>query len=398
MGWEVKKLSSLCTLFTDGDWIESKNQSSSGIRLIQTGNVGEGVFKNRKKKARYISDETLTKLKCTEIFSGDCLISRLPDPVGRACVLPELKDRAITAVDCTILRFNDDLIINDYFKYYSQSNSYLVDISSRCSGATRKRISRKNLGETLIPVPSLEEQKKIVAILDQAFAEIDKARANAEQNLNNARELFDSYLNQVFSQRGEGWEEKKLGDVCELVGGGTPSKANDEYYGGNIPWATVRDMGKDYLRETEHTITEAGLSNSSTKLIPSNEIVIATRVGLGKVCILGQSTAINQDLKGVIPKSDNVLDRQYLFWWFKSKAKYIESEGTGATVKGVKIPFIKSLSISLPDITKQKYIANNLREASEQVVNLKQTLEQKILNLEELKKSILQKAFSGELT
>ena len=92
-------LSSLCATFIDGDWIESKDQSDNGIRLIQTGNVGFGFFKGREDKSRYITEETFKKLNCTEVVPGDILISRLPDPIGRACIVPEGIGKAITAVD-----------------------------------------------------------------------------------------------------------------------------------------------------------------------------------------------------------------------------------------------------------------------------------------------------------
>lgn len=96
------RLEDICTVFTDGDWIESKDQADEGIRLIQTGNIGMGAYLEKEEKAKYISEETFNKLKCTEIFSGDILVSRLPEPVGRACIIPEKKERMITAVDCTI--------------------------------------------------------------------------------------------------------------------------------------------------------------------------------------------------------------------------------------------------------------------------------------------------------
>src|SRR3990167_10837182 len=103
--WPVKKLGEVADYFNDGNWIESEDQSADGIRLVQTGNIGLGHFKDRDDKARFISEETFKKLRCTEIFEGDILISRLPDPVGRSCILPKLDTRAVTAVDCTIVRF-----------------------------------------------------------------------------------------------------------------------------------------------------------------------------------------------------------------------------------------------------------------------------------------------------
>ena len=115
--WPTTNLADACTLFADGNWIETKDQSPEGIRLIQTGNVGIGVFKNRRNKARFISNETFERLKCQEIFEGDCLVSRLPDPVGRSCIIPPTKERMITAVDCTILRFKPDVLLPKFFNY-----------------------------------------------------------------------------------------------------------------------------------------------------------------------------------------------------------------------------------------------------------------------------------------
>ncbi len=107
---------------SDGDWIESKDQSSSGFRLIQTGNIGEGAFEAHAERARFIPTETFNRLKCTEVFPGDCLISRLPDPIGRACILPDIKTRMITAVDCAIARPVDNKIDMRFFVYYTSTS------------------------------------------------------------------------------------------------------------------------------------------------------------------------------------------------------------------------------------------------------------------------------------
>ena len=139
----------------------------------------------------------------------------------------------------------------------------------------------------------------------------------------------------------QGWEIKQLGEVCNLTGGGTPSKKIEEYYDGNILWATIRDMNEDILYATEHKITQIGLDNSSSNIIPKDNVIIATRVGLGKVCFLLNDTAINQDLKGIIPKNEDEIFNMFLFWWFKNISEQIVKAGTGATVQGVKISFIQ---------------------------------------------------------
>ena len=160
-------LSSLCDTFIDGDWIEAKDQSELGIRLIQTGNVGVGIFKDKGEKARYISEETFNRLNCTEVVEGDILISRLPDPVGRACVIPGGLGKAITAVDCTIIRLND-LILPKFFIVFTNTPDYAMQIKKVLSGTTRLRVSRTNLGNIQIPLPSIEEQQMFVSIAEHA--------------------------------------------------------------------------------------------------------------------------------------------------------------------------------------------------------------------------------------
>jgi len=189
------------------------------------------------------------------------------------------------------------------------------------------------------------------------------------------------------------WQTKKLGDVCEIIGGGTPSKGVKSFYEGKIPWATVRDMRQSTLVNTEFNITDKALEKSSCNLIPKNNVIIATRVGLGKVCMLAQDTAINQDLKAVIPKNKSQLGSLYLFWWFKSIAHVIMRQGTGATVKGVKLPFVKNLNVPVPSIEEQKRIVKILDEVFEGIEKAKKNTEKNLQNAKELFESYLQGIF-----
>lgn len=177
-----------------------------------------------------------------------------------------------------------------------------------------------------------------------------------------------------------GFRSRNLGDLCEVVGGGTPSKDKPAYYSGKIPWATVRDMRQDVITETEFRITEDAVQNSATNIIASGNVVIATRVGLGKVCLLGQDTAINQDLRGVIPRDTKVLSVRFLFWWLKSITEVIVAEGTGATVQGVKLAFVKSLQIPALPLPEQERIVGILDEAFEGIATAKANAEENLQN------------------
>jgi len=191
------------------------------------------------------------------------------------------------------------------------------------------------------------------------------------------------------------WKTKKLGEVCDVIGGGTPSKSKPEFYRGEIPWATVRDMRNDLLKVTELKITPDAVSNSSTNIIPGGNIVIATRVGLGKVCLLKTDTAINQDLKGIIPKDPDQLSPLFLFWWFKSIGGRIVMTGTGATVQGVKLTFIKDLDVPVPPIAEQKKIVKFLEDAFKDIEKAQENMNKNIANLEELKNSVLFRSFKN---
>lgn len=190
------------------------------------------------------------------------------------------------------------------------------------------------------------------------------------------------------------WKIAALGDVCQVIGGGTPSKNCQEYYIGNIPWATVRDMQSDVISETECKITKEAVKNSSTNIIPGGNVVIATRVGLGKVCLLEKDTAINQDLRGLIPVKPNSLSTRFLFLWLKSIAHKIIDEGTGATVQGVKLPFVKSLQIPLPPLPEQRRIVGILNEAFDAIAKAKANAEKNLQNARELFESHLNEVFT----
>ncbi len=160
------------------------------------------------------------------------------------------------------------------------------------------------------------------------------------------------------------WPIKSLGDLVDFRGGGTPRRDNADYWNGNIPWASVKDMKNQTLEATLETITTKGLESSASNLIPKGTVIIASRVGLGKVAINRMPVAINQDLKALIPKTDELIPR-YLLFFLLSKSEYFERAGVGATVKGLTIGDYQKLNISLPSPQEQQRIVKLLDEADE---------------------------------
>jgi type I restriction enzyme, S subunit len=395
-GWPTKPLADTCEVFADGDWIESKDQSSVGIRLIQTGNVGDGIFKDRGEKARYISEGTFKRLRCTEIFEGDCLISRLPDPVGRSSILPDTGERMITAVDCTIVRFKSKDQFPKFFNYFSQSLDYLKLVEAEATGTTRKRISRSKLGQIEIPVPPLQEQRRIVAILDQAFDGIATAKANAEKNLQNARSLFESHLQSVFTQRGEAQVKKKLADVCAIT-------------------STLVDPRKDEFLDLTHvgagniesktgvfielkTAREEGLISGKFPFDDSVVLYSKIRPYLMKVARPNFNGLCSADMYPLAPIS-NEITRDYLFHLLLSKpfTDYAIQGSARAGMPKVNREHLFEFRVWLPTVKKQKAIAAKLDAVHDETQHLAALYQRKLAALDELKQSLLHQAFTGQL-
>ena len=408
-GWEKQKLLDLSAVFADGDWIESKDQSNGGIRLIQTGNVGNGIFKDRVHKARYISESTFKRLGCTEIFEGDCLISRLPDPVGRACILPDTGEKMITAVDCTIVRFDKSKVTPKFFNYYSQSSQYQKDVDRDTRGTTRNRISRSKLGEIEIPVPPPPEQKRIVGILDEAFEGIAIAKANAEKNLQNSRAIFESHLQSVFSHRGEGWVEGTVGEFCDVKHGFAFDGADfstdvPDRYPIVITPGNFTEDGKLLFNE-KNTKRFRGIAPVGFLFDVEDLVVVMTDLSskmkiLGKPAFIeGKNVVHNQRIGRVLFLNDR-LAKRFLYYYMMSEGflKNIKNSATGTMVKHTAPKRILSNVLSYPkDRRTQFAVIEKLDSLRAETQRLKSTYQQKLDELDALKKSLLHQAFSGNL-
>ena len=396
-GWPTKTLGEVCEVFADGDWVESKDQSSEGIRLIQTGNVGEGVFKDRAEKARYISEVTFKRLRCTEIVEGDCLVSRLPDPVGRSCILPDTGERMITAVDCTILRFNPKQLLPTFFNLYSQSDDYLTTVAKECTGTTRNRISRSNLGLTPIPVPPLAEQQRIVGLLDEAFEGLATAKANAEKNLQNARALFESHLQSVFTQRGSGWEEKKVSEIAKHSLGKMLDKAKNK--GEQQPY--LRNINVRWFTFDLTDLLEMPfLPTESEKYTAIKGDVLICEGGYpGRAAIWNEDYPIYCQ-KGLhrVRFHEPELNKWFVYYLsVQDSSGQLKQHFSGTGIQHFTGEVLARFPIPVPPLPELRRAVAKFDALSEETQRLARLYERKLAALEALKKSLLHQAFTGEL-
>ena len=327
--------------------------------------------------------------KLIEVNSGDLLFS-WSGTVGSSFG-PHIWGREKGVLNQHIYKLSKKKAIDTKYAFYCLKK-ITKEIEKSVVGAVGLvHVTKKSLVQFEIPLPPLLEQQRIVAKIDYAFSEIENAINFYQKRVNELSRLQLVCLRKNFDDLLGEWDTVLLGDICDLVGGGTPSKNKQEYYDGDIPWATVRDMNCEELSVTEHKITELGLKNSSSKVIPKNNLVIASRVGLGKVCILNQNTAINQDLRGVIPKKGLEIDNRFLFYWFKEIANEIIAAGSGLTVKGVKLPFLNSMSLPMPPLKDQQNIVSKLDVVFAESETAIKSTEKIVKKYSDLKASFLSK-------
>ena len=288
--------------------------------------------------------------------------------------------------DINIIRPNQGLFAKKYLPYYFVTNMAYQQLDRYITGATGIiHISNKGLKNLKVPLPSLSEQRGIVSVLDKAFAAIDKAKANAEQNLQNAKELFESYLQNVFENKGDDWEEKTLEQISESVfaGGDKPkgnfSKEKTEDYTIPIYANAVKKRGL------------YGYTNKARVLKPS--VTISARgSGTGHTELRKESFYPIVRLIVVVPNSE-IIDLQFL----KHSIDNLDILRSGSAIPQLTVPMMKKYIISYPSIEEQKQIVNKLDNISAETKKLESIYTQKLDDLEEMKKSVLQKAFSGQL-
>ena len=202
-------------LFSDGDWVESKDQNVNGkVRLIQLADIGDGSFIN--KSSRFLTEKRAKELKCTFLEKGDVLIARMPDPLGRACVFPGLEQKAVTVVDVCIVRVDRNIVSPEWLVGKINSHLFRHEINKRVTGTTRLRISKGNLAKLKIDLPPLRDQIKIALILKKVEDLIAQRKKNLLQLDELVKSTFldmfgDPYFNKV------GYQVHSLNDITAKI-------------------------------------------------------------------------------------------------------------------------------------------------------------------------------------
>ena len=398
--WEIKKLGDICELITKGTTPTSIgfDFQNKGINFVKIESFSEDgtIIEN---KVAHISKECHEALKRSQLQKGDILFS-IAGALGRTAIIDESVIPANTNQALAIIRLqNKDITFIKFLLYYFKTDFILKQIEKDKGGVAQQNLSLKQIGDFEIPVPPLEEQKRIVKILDQKFAEIEKLKTNAQTQLKNAKDLFQSQLTKAFSKTS--WEKKRLGDICRITSGGTPSRTNKSYWeNGDIPWVKTTELQNNELNSTEEFITQKGLNESSAKIVPKDTILLAM-YGQGKTrgmtAYLNFEATTNQACACILPSEDKNIYTKYIWKFLIGNYENIRNLAIGCNQPNLNSAMVKSIEIPLPPLPEQKRIVKELDTLSEKVRQLQEIYTNQIANCDELKQSFLAKAFAGEL-
>lgn len=340
-----------------------------------------------KKNFVYVSKQSYEFLAKSKLFGGEIIMSNVGS-IGKSFLCPKLDCPMTIGPNAILIRSGN----NRFFLYYFQSEDFNKKLLSISSRATLKKFNKTNFKTLSIPVPPLSEQQQIVEYLDAQFEKIDALKANAETQLQAAKDLFQSTLKDLLTPK-EGWKMTSIGKIFKSYSGGTPLKSKQEYYNNaTIPWLNSGEVCQKYITNTNNYISELGLKNSSAKFFPINTVLIAMYgATAAQAGILKFEATTNQAICGLLPIKEMV--PEFVYYWFLYNKTEFAAMAQGGAQPNLSQVKIKSMPIPQISIEQQKIICDKLESYETKVKSLLVNYEQTITLCNDLKQSLLKKVF-----
>jgi type I restriction enzyme S subunit len=390
-GWETKTLGEVLQRTESFNPLQSPEEEFDYIDVSSVSNSTQRLKgKDAPSRARKL------------VRANDVLFATIRPTLRRIAVVPEHLDEQVCSTGYFVLRAKSG-IDHRFVFYYLFTEDFTATMESLQKGASYPAVTDGDVKLQPIPVPPLPEQQRIVGILDKAFEGIATAKSNAEKNLQNARALFDSYLQAVFTQRGKVWIDKPLGDLATFRNGINYTKDSK---GERIKIVGVRNFQKNFSAPLDD-LDEVTIDGKLSELDSLKQHDILAVRSNGNIELIGRSLLVGEVTDKISHSGFTIRIRltsaevlpDYLCHFMKSAGsrKRLTEGGTGTNIKSLNQGMLSALTIPFPPVSAQRTIVETLDRLSEETQRLETIYQQKLTALESFKKSLLRQAFTGEL-
>lgn len=329
---------------------------------------------------------TTKGVQARRLKPGDIVFARTGS-TGNSLMIRDCPEEAVFASYLIRLRVQPEVADPGYVSHFFQSPGYWRQIASASDGGVQKGVNASKLKKLLVPLPEIEEQRRIAAVLDAAEA----LRAKRRQALAKLDDLISSVFHDMFGDGSE-WPMERLGDHVSTTSGGTPSRSRPDYFGGSIPWVKSGELDVELVTATEEAITDEALANSSAKRMPVGTVLLAMYgATVGEASVLGIEAATNQAVCCLSP-TDSV-SGAYLLGLLRSRKNDLIRRAAGGAQPNISQTIVRGLEVPLASIEAQSEYAE--RVAS--IDRLRGAVRVSATELDTLFQSLQQRAFRGEL-
>lgn len=350
--------------------------------------------------SKFISQEgrvvKRTKEQMFPLYKGDIVMVMSDVPNGKALAKCFIIDQDDTySLNQRICCIRSKEFDTKYLYYQLNRNEHFLAFNN---GENQTNLRKDDILDCPLIKPSMEEQKRLVNQIDLAFNELKKAGSNVNINILNSLELYNGVISKYLKETTVNFGVKPLGEIAEIVNGGTPDTKVKEFWDGEILWITPKDMGKlesIYVADTERKITDKGLKNSSAKLLPINSVILSSRAPIGHLAINTKPISTNQGCKGIVPNKN--LDSLFLYYFLKHSVELLNELGTGTTFKELSGSKLATVSVPFPPLEEQQRLVSIFSNLENFTKRLSEKYNQKTEIIEQLKSGILKRAFENEL-
>ena len=377
-GWKVKRLGEIASI--NYGYTAKASSENIGPKLLRITDIQNDKVDWSSVPYCPVDEADFQKYK---LIDQDIVFARTGATTGKSYLVSNPPE-SVAASYLIRLRIKDSTISPQFISKFFQTNGYWESISSGISGSAQGGFNASKLSELVVKIPPIDEQKRIVAILDEAFEGIDQAIRNTEKNLANARELFDSYLNKIFTQKGDGWEERNFGDICENLDTKRVPITKSKRTSGNIPYygaSGIVDYVADYLFDEDLLLVSEDGANLLARTYP-----IAFSIS-GKTWVNNHAHVL---------RFSGISLQKFVEYYLNSIS--LEFYISGMAQPKLNQKALNSISVPIAPKLEREQIIKNLDSLTEETQRLETIYRQKLIALNELKQSILQKAFTGQLT